>query len=320
MLYSLSAMTSYGHANLFLEEHWQLMGAKSGCFWLGRVLAGRGMPTFLLADQLEILVEELAAAIPEKKSAYEKLLPAAAELRESRRRHLTDAQIQAIATGFDRAVGPEWSARFPHTGTLLGCAVADELEGSELAVESLRPWMTDATRFPAAWIVTVEATLAQARAGPAHRNLQCETTLNFHEQEAGESCRNKNPRRARQVAARKKKAGEVYFVGRLRFEITTTTAAWRRGTCAPALHRARKSQLRPPARSCRDTHPPTPQGTDPPQALDVQAGRIRSALRDTECVVERIVPEPRTETCTPPLSSLCTSRSRNSQPSGGSMR
>jgi MFS superfamily sulfate permease-like transporter len=27
MLYSLSAMTSYGHANLFLEEHWQLMGA-----------------------------------------------------------------------------------------------------------------------------------------------------------------------------------------------------------------------------------------------------------------------------------------------------
>jgi hypothetical protein len=27
MLYSLGAMTSYGHANLFLEEQWQLMGA-----------------------------------------------------------------------------------------------------------------------------------------------------------------------------------------------------------------------------------------------------------------------------------------------------
>jgi hypothetical protein len=27
MLYSLSAMTSYGHANLFLENHWQMMGA-----------------------------------------------------------------------------------------------------------------------------------------------------------------------------------------------------------------------------------------------------------------------------------------------------
>jgi hypothetical protein len=27
MLYSLSAMTTYGHANLFLEPHWQMMGA-----------------------------------------------------------------------------------------------------------------------------------------------------------------------------------------------------------------------------------------------------------------------------------------------------
>jgi hypothetical protein len=27
MLYSLSAMTTYGHAALFLEPHWQLMGA-----------------------------------------------------------------------------------------------------------------------------------------------------------------------------------------------------------------------------------------------------------------------------------------------------
>jgi hypothetical protein len=27
MLYSLSAITSYGHENLFLEDHWRLMGA-----------------------------------------------------------------------------------------------------------------------------------------------------------------------------------------------------------------------------------------------------------------------------------------------------
>jgi hypothetical protein len=27
MLYSLSAMTTYGHASLFLEYKWQLMGA-----------------------------------------------------------------------------------------------------------------------------------------------------------------------------------------------------------------------------------------------------------------------------------------------------
>jgi hypothetical protein len=27
MLYSLGAITSYGHANVFLEPHWQMMGA-----------------------------------------------------------------------------------------------------------------------------------------------------------------------------------------------------------------------------------------------------------------------------------------------------
>ena len=27
MLYSLSATTSYGHADVFLAKHWQLMGA-----------------------------------------------------------------------------------------------------------------------------------------------------------------------------------------------------------------------------------------------------------------------------------------------------
>jgi heme oxygenase len=131
--------------------------------WLGRVLAGRGMPTLLLQDQLEILVQELSAATPGKKSDYEKLLPAAGDLHATRRQHLTDDQLQTLAAGFDQAVGPEWSARLPHTGNLLGCAVADELAGSELAVASLRPWLTDATRFPAAWIAAVETTLALAR-------------------------------------------------------------------------------------------------------------------------------------------------------------
>lgn len=27
MLYSLNAITSYGHENIFLEDHWRLMGA-----------------------------------------------------------------------------------------------------------------------------------------------------------------------------------------------------------------------------------------------------------------------------------------------------
>jgi len=133
--------------------------------WLGRILAGRGMPTVLLQVQLEILVEELTAVRPEKRASYEKLLPAASELQAARRKHFPDAQVEQMASEFDQEVGPEWSARFPHTGTLCCAAVADELNGSEGAVESLRPWLTDADRFPAVWIAAVEKTLRLARRG-----------------------------------------------------------------------------------------------------------------------------------------------------------
>ena len=131
--------------------------------WLGRVLAARGMPTLLLQVQLEILVEELTTEIPERKADYEKLLPAAAALQVARSRFLSEAQAQELAVMFDCAVGPEWSAKFPNTGSLLTAAVADECGGCEKAVESLRTWMADAQQFPAAWIDAVETTLARAR-------------------------------------------------------------------------------------------------------------------------------------------------------------
>ena len=131
--------------------------------WLGRVLSSRGMPTLLLQTQLEILDEELTAVIPEKNAEYRKLSEVAAELRASRCAHFADEQLDTFAAEFDRAVGPEWSARFPHTGALLVSAVADELNGIDGAVESLRPWMTDAAHFSAEWIAAVETTLAQAR-------------------------------------------------------------------------------------------------------------------------------------------------------------
>ena len=131
--------------------------------WLGHVLAGRGMPTLLLQVQLEILVNELITAIPEKKAEYEKLLPAAAELHTKRRKHLTDEQVEVMASEFDHAVSPEWRARLPGTGKLLCAAVADELEGNTGAVESLYSWLSDPARLPHEWIAAVETILAQAR-------------------------------------------------------------------------------------------------------------------------------------------------------------
>ncbi|MEI8041765.1 MAG: biliverdin-producing heme oxygenase [Verrucomicrobiota bacterium] len=130
--------------------------------WLGRVLAARGMPTLLLQDQLQSLATELAAACPERKTSCEKLMQAAAELGAARRRRLTDEQLAALATEFDQAVRPEWSGKIPQAGALLACAVADQLEGYEGAVESLESWMTDPTRFPAHWIAAVQAALRKA--------------------------------------------------------------------------------------------------------------------------------------------------------------
>jgi heme oxygenase len=131
--------------------------------WLGRVLAGRGMPTCLLQVQLEILVNELSATVPERTTDYQKLLLGADVLLGSRRKHLSDPQLDAIKSAFDQAVGPDLSARLPQIGALLGCAVADELEGSVGAVQSLQTWLGDETRFPAEWIAAVKAALAQAR-------------------------------------------------------------------------------------------------------------------------------------------------------------
>ncbi len=131
--------------------------------WLGRVLSTRGMPTLMLQIHLEILFEELASAIPEKRSEYEKLLDAAAELRKCRNRYIEEDQSQALTDAFNRAVGPEWSERFPHAGALLVSAVADERAGSVGTVKNIETWMTDSARFPAEWITAVQEILTQAQ-------------------------------------------------------------------------------------------------------------------------------------------------------------
>jgi methanogenic corrinoid protein MtbC1/heme oxygenase len=129
--------------------------------WLGRVLSGRGMPTYLLERQLGLLVTELVAAVPERQSSYEKLLIGAADLQASRRNYLSDVQLQSLAEGFDQAVGEAWRKHLPDTGILIGYAITDDLNGSVHAVQSLRSWLTDASRFPNEWISAVYQTLAQ---------------------------------------------------------------------------------------------------------------------------------------------------------------
>ena len=95
-------------------------------FWLGRVLAGRGMPRYVLERHLELMVEELTRAVPDKD--YSKLSEAAAELKRERLEHVP--RFDELAAGH-----PD--------GVLLVAAVADEKAGVERSVESLLEWFTD---------------------------------------------------------------------------------------------------------------------------------------------------------------------------------
>ena len=49
------------------------------------------------------------------------------------------------------------------SGELLAAAVADECAGIPEAVDSLALWMCESSRFPSAWCLAVEQTLARAR-------------------------------------------------------------------------------------------------------------------------------------------------------------
>lgn len=132
--------------------------------WLARLLASRGMPSLLLQVQLEMLVDALGVAVPERRDLFARLLAAAQALRAGRCRHLGDDQAADITRRFEQAVGTAQAADCPDAARLLCAAVADECEGMPRAVESLQRWLVDPARFAGPWIDAVNATLDEARA------------------------------------------------------------------------------------------------------------------------------------------------------------
>jgi heme oxygenase len=130
-------------------------------FWLGRVLAARGMPRMILEVQLELLFQELAGAIPEKRHQYQKLLEAARALRDARCHLIEEDRFHSLALAFETRVGSD--ASLPGIGKLLVAAVADAADGVPNAVESLAGWLTDPVRSPPHWIAAVRSTLEEAR-------------------------------------------------------------------------------------------------------------------------------------------------------------
>jgi len=132
--------------------------------WLGSVLSARGMPRLLLEQHLEVLADTLAAAVPERAVAYEKLRRAGARLRARRVAALADEDLAALAGRFDALTGEEWARPLPGIGALLVAAVIDEARGTERAVSSLVDWVGDRNLFSARWVAAVEETVRAARA------------------------------------------------------------------------------------------------------------------------------------------------------------
>ena len=130
--------------------------------WLGRVLASRGMPRWLLQRHLEILHGELSRVEPEHPGC--RVLPdAAALLRTLQHQHLPEPDARALASTFDLRADAAWAARLPGMGRILASAVADEAGGISNAVVSVTEWAADPARFPDRWVSAVEATVAEAR-------------------------------------------------------------------------------------------------------------------------------------------------------------
>lgn len=131
--------------------------------WLGRVLASRGMPRWLLERHLGVLHGELVRAVPGGAARYGALLDAAARLRELRRARIADADFAELSAAFDARVGPAAAGRLRGMGGILVAAVADEADGLDDAARSVLAWAADPAAFPQQWVEAVLATTADAR-------------------------------------------------------------------------------------------------------------------------------------------------------------
>lgn len=112
--------------------------------WLARVLAARGMPSWLLEIHLDALVAEVRAVADE--DAVGSLPAAALALAAVRRRHVDDDLLRSADEWADEALGD--ALPVPRAGALMAAAVADQRAGVTRDDSSLVDWLTDPARVP----------------------------------------------------------------------------------------------------------------------------------------------------------------------------
>lgn len=123
--------------------------------WLTRVLAPRGMPSWLVELQLEV-----TARVGRKRgwSGATAMLEAAAPLARARRELLSDAAFAEADARFLRRAGQSRLAR--GTGRLVAGALVDVARGLCPTAAPVIEWLADSRRFNGAWCAAVVETRA----------------------------------------------------------------------------------------------------------------------------------------------------------------
>lgn len=128
--------------------------------WMERFLGARGMPRRLLEEHLRILHMELSVAVPERRSAWDRLAPEIERLRAERRAVLPDVRSRALAREFDATVSADLADAHPWAGEILAATVADAACGVPGVADSVAAWLADPARFPEPWCRAVRTFLA----------------------------------------------------------------------------------------------------------------------------------------------------------------
>lgn len=128
--------------------------------WLARILAQRGMPSWLLERHLDDLAAELDRSIGSGESGA---LPAAAEELRARRRSVVD---DALLVAADVWAAEELREGLPveRTGALLAAAHADVVTGLVTSDASLVDWLTESARATEATVAGVRRLRERVRA------------------------------------------------------------------------------------------------------------------------------------------------------------
>lgn len=136
--------------------------------WLARVLAGRGMPSWLLERHLRDLVDELESAAGP--GAGGSLVEAAAWLGEARRRVVGDGELVVAADELRVATGEE--EPLPGAASLVLAAAADAVTGTAPGYGACVDWLTDPERCSpavATWLRLRAVCIAPGRGGARGR-------------------------------------------------------------------------------------------------------------------------------------------------------